>query len=230
MASTLKPNCISQDTAILAIPPSLILCVPSALITALPTPPSALTLANPIVLDPTVSAVSPNDIEVPAIVIAAPSGISVWPSIMKPSISSPEAGVGNAKAVPSTTMPEEARLITLPDSVMGGPPMERVVPPIAIVLGERGVSVSPCAVITPSKPPMANENVEPIITIAEELAARLIGVPDIVIAEEPGVRVWLSSRYLPTGSAVSVWASSSRTELAWAEAVESEIVEEPMMI
>ena len=77
---------------------------------------------------------------------------------------------------------------------------------------------------------MANENVEPIITIAEGLAARLIGVPDIVIAEEPGVRVWLSSRYLPTGSAVSVWASSSRTELAWVEAVESEIVEEPMMI
>ena len=44
-----------------------------------------------------------------------------------------------------------------------------------------------------------NENVEPIITIAEGLAARLIGVPNIVIAEEPGVRVWLSSRYLPTG-------------------------------
>ena len=139
VASTLKPNCISQDTAVLALPPSLVFCVLSALITALPTPPSALTLANPILLDLIVCAVPPNDIEIPAIVIAAPPGVSVWPSIMKPFISSPEASVGNAEAVPSTTMPEEARMITLSNSVMGEPPMERVVPSIAIVLGAREV-------------------------------------------------------------------------------------------
>ena len=77
MASTLKPNCISQETAVLALPPSLVFCVLSALITALPTPPSALTLANPTLLDLTVCAVPPNDIEVPAIVIAAPPDVSV---------------------------------------------------------------------------------------------------------------------------------------------------------
>ena len=139
MVRTLKPNCISQDTAILALPPFLVLCVPSALITALPTPPSALTLANPIVLDPTVSAVSPNYIEVPAIVIAAPSGISVWPSIMKPSImkpsiSSPEARRGECKSCIIDDNARRSETDYIAGFCDGWPPM---VPSIAIVLGER---------------------------------------------------------------------------------------------
>jgi len=52
-------------------------CAPIPLKIAPPIPPSAVTLANGIVLVPIVNAVSPNDIDVPEIVIAAPSGVSV---------------------------------------------------------------------------------------------------------------------------------------------------------
>ena len=87
------------------------------------------------------------------------------------------------------TRPEGARLMTLPWSVIGGPPTDMVLPSIAIVPETRGVNVSPAAVRRPFGLPVAIGIVELPIMTAEAPAAMLIGVPNIMIAGEPGLIV-----------------------------------------
>ncbi len=107
---------------------------------------------------------------------------------MNPFLSSPElkVGIGKAKTLFPTTRPEAARLITLPWSVMGGPPMEMVLPSITTVPEARGVKVSPAPVRRPLELLVASGMVELPIAITDSPEARLIAVPEIVIAAEPG--------------------------------------------
>lgn len=149
--------------------------------------------------------------------------VYVWPLVVinveeigpLPTIIEFEAGVANAKVEEPTTRPDAPSEILLPRlSVIAGPETERVVPDIATAVLPSGVKVWPFAVrgllsltfgfeLARWLGFVARGIVELPITIEKPEGARLMGVPDTVIAAEPGEAVWPFTTYpLPLGRAV----------------------------
>jgi len=175
------------------------------------------------VLDPTTTAVAPGArlIGVPETVMATPPGVSVWPSTITPLAGSavmvwpPTVSTSGTLSPPiigavldptTTAVAPGARLIGVPEIVMAGLPGASVWPPTVISPVGFAVTVSPPMVRTVGMPllPIIGTVLDPRMT-AVALVARLITVPETVMAGLPGAIVWPPTIRPPTGSAVMVW-------------------------
>lgn len=95
----------------------------------------------------------------------------------------------------------------MPDTVIWGPPGMRVWVPIMNSPAEFAVSVCGPSVITCASPRPLDGVMDIVlvpITTAVAPGARLIGVPETVIAEPPGTRVWVPMTKLLAAFAVIV--------------------------